>query len=113
MCYIGCRMFSRNITAPEALRYYADKRRKLIHGVQHDLEWARINYYGYRETYGSYAAKQAQKCITLLEFLLNHVELLPTDAATIEVLWNDLADMKRAADTAQMYLANPSVSFPK
>lgn len=55
----------------------------------------------------------AQKSITLLEFMLSHVNELPTDEATIEVLRNDLADLKRVVEEAELYIANPFASPPK
>ena len=55
----------------------------------------------------------AQKLITTLEFLLGHADELPTDEATIEVLRNDLSDMKLVVEEAELYIANPFASFSK
>lgn len=113
MCYKWCRMFSRNLTAPEALRHYADTRTKVLRHVADYLDTARRYGGAYREYYARRAVELAQPRINLLEFLLNHVEELPTDAATIEVLRKDLADMKSKIDTAKAYTAARWASFPK
>lgn len=106
-------MFSRNLTAPEALRRYADIRKSGKRIVADYLRMARLYFSADRTFFARCAINMAQTRITLLEFLLDHVELLPTDAATIEVLRNDLVDMKNAVATANKYMANPSASFPK
>lgn len=105
MCYKGCKMFSRRLTAPEALRYYAEKRTRYLRETADCLDSARRFTLAYRQYYARLAFSMAQKLITTLEFLLNHAEELPTDAATIEVLRNDLADMKRVAEEAGVYKA--------
>ena len=113
MCYKWCKLFSRRLTAPEALRYYADKRTRNLRETADCLDSARRYTLAYRQYYARLAVSMAQKLITTLEFLLNHVEKLPTDAATIEVLRNDFADQKAALGRAQVYMAHPEASFPK
>lgn len=98
-------MFSRRLTAPEALRYYAEKRTRNLRETADCLDSARRYTLAYRKYYARLAVSMAQKLISALEFLLNHVEELPTDAATIEVLRKDLADMKRVEEEAGMFLA--------
>lgn len=104
---------SRTLTPTEALRYYADTRRKTVRSAWDCLDSARRFSLAYRRYYALRAIEWAQHCIALLEFMLNHTEELPTDAATIEVLRKDLADMKAVVDKARMYLANPFDSFPE
>ena len=113
MCYKWCKLFSRRLTAPEALRYYADKRTRNLRETADCLDSARRYTLAYRQYYARLAVSMAQKLITTLEFLLNHAEELPTDTPTIEVLRKDLADMKRVAEEAELYSKNPFASFPK
>ncbi len=98
-------MFRRNLTAPEALRYYADKRTRYLGKTADCLDSARRYTLAYRKYYARLAVRMAQKLITTLEFLLGHADELPTDAATIEVLRNDLADMKLVVEEAELYIA--------
>lgn len=113
MCYKIRKMFGRRLTAPEALRYYADKRTRVLRETADCLDSARRYTLAYRQFYARLAVSMAQKIITLLEFMLSHLNELPTDEATIEVLRNDLADMKRLVEEAELYIANPFASPPK
>ena len=100
-------MFTRTLTAPQALRLYADTRTKVGRSVAWELEQARFNYGTDREYHAEDAIRTASQRIHLLDFLLTHADTLPTDAETIAVLRQDLEIMRSHIKTARWLIANP------
>lgn len=105
ICYKIRKMFGRRtLTAPEALRFYADKRTSALQRIAEQLRFARNNNGTDRVYHAKEAAKTATECLNLLNFMLAHIPELPTDAATVAVLRQDVEKMNTAMEQSRALL---------
>lgn len=104
MCYKWCRMFSRNLSVPEALRHYADTRTGALQRIAEPLRFSRNNNGTDRVYHAKEAAKTATQCLNLLDFMPAHIPELPTDDATIAVLRQDVEKMNSAIEQSRALL---------
>lgn len=104
MCYKWYGMFSCNLTAPEALRHYVENRQSAVQRIAAQLRFARNNNGTDREYHAKEAAKTATQCLYLLDFLLAHIPELPTDAATLAVLRQDVEKMNTTLEQSRALL---------
>lgn len=101
------RMRDASFTVPDALRYYADSRAEYARFIGHHFTLAK-RYWGTDKKYHAEKVLAATPWrIRLLEFLVAHLDILPTDADSKRVLQSDLAELKTCDAAARSYLANP------
>lgn len=94
-------------TAPEALRHYADTRAEYAQFIGRHFALAE-RYWGTDKKYHSEKVLAATKWrIRLLEFLVAHIDILPTDNETRRVLKSDLEEIKTYDAAVRSFLVNP------
>ena len=101
------RMRDVTFTVSEALRHYADTRTDYARFIGHHFALAK-RYWGTDKKHHAGKVLTATPWrIRLLEFLVSHLDSLPTDAESKNALRNDLAELKTYDAAARAFLVNP------
>lgn len=100
-------MKEKSMNLREALQHYADNRKKWLKHVRYNFGTASYNQGTDKEYYSRKVLEVTTWGVRLLDFLVSHLDELPTDEKSKLVLQRDFDELKAIDKVARAYLADP------